>query len=72
MTEPVLIADLPEDSFHEDESGAVTVDWVVLTAAVIGFGMLVLTPVAFSTDSVAQQTGTYIADVPVGYQSGTP
>ena len=26
--------------FAQDESGAVTVDWVVLTAAVVGFGIL--------------------------------
>ncbi|MCU0816253.1 MAG: pilus assembly protein [Cypionkella sp.] len=29
-------------SFKNDESGAVTVDWVVLTAAVVGLGLLVI------------------------------
>ncbi|KCV80890.1 hypothetical protein ATO10_14604, partial [Actibacterium atlanticum] len=28
--------------FHNDESGAVTVDWVVLTAAVVGLGFAVI------------------------------
>lgn len=28
--------------FHNDESGAVTVDWVVLTAAIVGLGMVVI------------------------------
>jgi hypothetical protein len=28
--------------FMSDESGKVTVDWVVLTAAIIGLGMIVL------------------------------
>ncbi|MBS3980552.1 MAG: hypothetical protein KGZ77_12300 [Rhodobacteraceae bacterium] len=28
-------------AFLKDESGAVTVDWVVLTAAVVGLGLLV-------------------------------
>ena len=30
-------------SFKKDESGAVTVDWVVLTAAIVGLGMVVMT-----------------------------
>lgn len=29
-------------SFMKDESGAVTVDWVVLTAAIVGIAMIVL------------------------------
>ncbi|MGR3542001.1 MAG: Flp family type IVb pilin [Hasllibacter sp.] len=29
------------DRFARDEDGAVTVDWVVLTAAVVGLGMAV-------------------------------
>lgn len=29
-------------NFHNDESGAVTVDWVVLTAAVVGLGIVVM------------------------------
>ncbi|TGD44209.1 hypothetical protein EEB11_05815 [Pseudotabrizicola sediminis] len=29
-------------NFKNDESGAVTVDWVVLTAAVVGLGLLVV------------------------------
>ncbi len=28
--------------FRKDEAGAVTVDWVVLTAAVVGLGIIVL------------------------------
>ena len=30
-------------AFKKDESGAVTVDWVVLTAAIVGLGMVVMT-----------------------------
>ncbi|MGZ9811330.1 hypothetical protein ACXN5S_12785 [Pseudoroseicyclus sp. H15] len=29
-------------NFRSDESGAVTVDWVVLTAAIVGLGIAVL------------------------------
>lgn len=32
-------------NFKNDESGAVTVDWVVLTAAVVGLGLLVISQV---------------------------
>ncbi len=30
-------------AFLKDETGAVTVDWVVLTAAVVGLGLVVFT-----------------------------
>jgi Flp pilus assembly pilin Flp len=33
-------------NFHNDESGAVTVDWVVLTAAIVGLGLVVMTTVS--------------------------
>jgi Flp pilus assembly pilin Flp len=55
--------------FFGDESGAVTVDWVVLTAAVVGLGALVLTPIAFSADNSAGLVGAAVANTPVGYQS---
>lgn len=32
-------------TFKNDESGAVTVDWVVLTAAVVGLGLIVINAV---------------------------
>ncbi|MEO8242558.1 MAG: pilus assembly protein [bacterium] len=32
-------------TFKSDEAGAVTVDWVVLTAAIVGLGMVVMTTV---------------------------
>ena len=55
--------------YYGDESGAVTVDWVVLTAAVVGLGALVLTPIAFSADNSAGLVGTSIATSKVGYGS---
>ena len=42
------------NKFAADESGAVTVDWVVLTAALVGLGMAV---VAVLAPEVASQTG---------------
>jgi hypothetical protein len=55
--------------FRKDETGAVTVDWVVLTAALIGIGMLVLMPVAFTADSASNQIGDSIGGKGIGYQS---
>ena len=52
-----------------DEQGAVTVEWVVLSAAIIGIGLVVLTPVAFQTDSASDKVAEYIAGVPSGYNS---
>ena len=40
-------------NFFADESGAVTVDWVVLTAAIVGMGIAVLTSVSGGATSMA-------------------
>lgn len=39
--------------FAKDESGAVTVDWVVLTAAIVGIAIAVLTVIAGGINSAA-------------------
>ena len=41
------------NTFLNDESGAVTVDWVVLTAAIVGLGIAVLTSVGNGTTALA-------------------
>ena len=41
------------NKFFADESGAVTVDWVVLTAAIVGLGIAVLTSVSGGTTTLA-------------------
>lgn len=53
--------------FLRQEGGAITVDWVVLSAAVIGLGMVVLIPVAFSTESTTQKIADDIQSRSVGY-----
>lgn len=53
-----------------DESGAVTVDFVVLTAAILGMAMLVLQPIAYSADNSSQRVSDYVLDVPVGFGNG--
>lgn len=58
--------------FYQDQSGAVTVDWVVLTAAVVGIGMVVMIPIAYSTGNSASTVASGIANVPVGYPASSP
>lgn len=55
--------------FSRDENGAITVDWVVLSAAVIGLGMVVLVPIAFSSGNSAQGISDYIGDINVGFDN---
>jgi Flp pilus assembly pilin Flp len=43
--------------FAQDESGAVTVDWVVLCAAVVGIGIAVAGTMKTSIDGVADRIG---------------
>ncbi len=44
-------------TFHADEDGAVTVDWVVLTAAIVGLGIAVLTTVRTGSEDLAGAIG---------------
>ena len=48
-------------SFARDEDGAVTVDWVVLTAAIVGLGIAVLTTVGGATDDYADDIGEHLS-----------
>ncbi|QCO57323.1 hypothetical protein EOK75_16440 (plasmid) [Pseudorhodobacter turbinis] len=56
-------------TFWKSETGAVTVDWVVLSAAIIGLGMIVLMPIAYITNSSAESIGEKIGDVELSYKS---
>jgi len=46
--------------FKDDEDGAVTVDWVVLTAAIVGLGVAVLASVRTATVSLGDRISTEI------------
>ena len=48
-------------NFKNDESGAVTVDWVVLTAAIVGLGLAVLSSVSGGTTSLANKISGNLA-----------
>jgi len=51
--------------FKRDESGAVTVDWVVLTAAMIGLGLTVIAILRDGPSNVATKIATFIDGVTV-------
>ncbi|AQS49699.1 hypothetical protein BMG03_03610 [Thioclava nitratireducens] len=46
--------------FHDEEDGAVTVDWVVLTAAVVGLGAAALALVRTQTAGLSGKIATYL------------
>lgn len=52
--------------FHRAEDGAVTVDWVVLTAAMAGFGFAVASIIVSSANDPANGMGTALANIEVG------
>ena len=47
-------------NFRKDEDGAVTVDWVVLTAAVVGLGIAAVTTVQGGIDTAATTLTTQL------------
>ncbi|MBC7146196.1 MAG: hypothetical protein H5U24_12430 [Thioclava marina] len=51
--------------FHDEEDGAVTVDWVVLTAAVVGLGAAALALVRTNTATLVGKIGEYLSTAEV-------
>lgn len=52
--------------FFADETGAVTVDWVVLTAAIVGLGMATMAVVSGGVENVSNDTARQLALIEVG------
>jgi len=50
---------------RNEEDGAVTVDWVVLTAAVVGLGAAALTLIRSKTGDLSTNIANYIASATV-------
>ena len=50
---------------RDDESGAVTVDWVVLTAAIVGLAIAVLASVRGGVNTLAESIGTEVGAITV-------
>ncbi|MBY6089047.1 hypothetical protein ACX9MO_13920 [Pseudooceanicola sp. 502str34] len=53
-------------NFREDESGAVTVDWVVLTAAVVGLGVAAYSSIKTGTTQLTGEVSTYMGSITAG------
>jgi len=51
--------------FLNEETGAVTVDWVVLTAAIVGLGMATVTVVASGVGTLSNETADEVARVSI-------
>jgi Flp pilus assembly pilin Flp len=47
--------------FKNDDSGAVTVDWVVLTAAVVGLAIAAIGSIQEETSGVGSRTGSFLS-----------
>ena len=56
-------------AFLKDEAGAVTVDWVVLTAAVVGLGLLIFSWVRPAVSNLAQAINQELTDAQTCMQS---
>jgi Flp pilus assembly pilin Flp len=53
-------------NFSKDESGAVTVDWVVLTAAVVGLAVAAYSSIETGATGLTASTSTFMgAQAPV-------
>jgi hypothetical protein len=51
--------------FLKSESGAVTVDWVVLTAAIVGLGLASMAVVSAGVEDLSDDTATHLTDIDV-------
>ena len=49
-------------NFRKDEDGAVTVDWVVLTAAIVGLGVAAVSTVEGGVDGLASTISAGVSD----------
>jgi Flp pilus assembly pilin Flp len=51
--------------FNADEAGAVTVDWVVLTAAVVGLGVAALAAVKGGTKQLTSRISSHLSSASI-------
>ena len=56
-------------AFSKDESGAVTVDWVVLTAAIVGLGMVVMVSVGGGITGLGDDIVSDLSGRQSGYEN---
>ena len=53
--------------FQKDEDGAVTVDWVVLTAAVVGLGLIVMAAIKPAISNLSASIAAEIESADDGF-----
>ena len=51
--------------FRADEDGAVTVDWVVITAAIVTLAILIFAVIQTGTESLANKISTNVSAITV-------
>jgi Flp pilus assembly pilin Flp len=51
------------NGFRRDEAGAVTVDWVVLTAAIVGIAIAVISTIKTGVEATATEISTAVTAV---------
>ena len=59
-------------NFRKDENGAVTVDWVVLTAAVVGLAVAAYSTIETQTNQLAADIGATVANENVAVAAPNP
>ncbi|WP_295311140.1 hypothetical protein [Roseobacter sp.] len=59
------------ENFRNDEDGAVTVDWVVLTAAVVGLAIAAYQSIEDGATALTESTGTFMEGVDPANAAGT-
>jgi len=59
------------NNFFADESGAVTVDWVVLTAAIVGLGLVVMNTVGAGIEGLGTTVATDLTTTDFTYGGRT-
>lgn len=52
-------------AFLKDENGAVTVEWVVLTAASVGMGLAVMSVVSAGVQDAATDIESFLTNIPI-------
>lgn len=57
-------------TFSRDEDGAVTVDWVVLTAAIVGLGIAVISTVAGGVNKLGSTIATDVGGISTNATTG--
>jgi Flp pilus assembly pilin Flp len=56
----MMTLNLAARRFVADETGAVTVDWVVLTASIVALGVMVVTMLTGNMGSVGAKTNSFL------------